>query len=126
MTHPDAQLRPTVEGGEERVLSTELEERAAVLVGVALLHHSAETLHHTWQPFLEDDGSGYGVGWAITEYEGVEIIWHDGAYDTFTSIIGFIPEANVGFVLLINTEESGELLEETPYLLVDLLLRPAQ
>lgn len=80
---------------------------------------SAGNLEETWQPYLED----YGMGWEIQEYKGVEMIFHTGAYDNFASVIGFIPEFDVGFVILLNSEEMGEnLIEDAPYVLVELLL----
>lgn len=80
---------------------------------------SAENLAETWQPYLEE----YAMGWEVQEYEEVEMIIHTGAYDDFISVIGFMPEFRVGFVLLLNSEEAGEnLVEDAPYVLVDLLL----
>ena len=80
---------------------------------------STENLEETWQPYLE----GYGMGWETLTYEDVEMIFHTGAYDDFASVIGFLPEFDIGFVVLLNSEEAGEnLIEESPYVLVDILL----
>jgi CubicO group peptidase (beta-lactamase class C family) len=80
---------------------------------------SAESLAETWEPYLDE----YGMGWQIETYKGVELIFHTGAYDDFASVIGFVPEFNVGFVLLLNSEEAGErLVEEAAYALVDVWL----
>ncbi|MCP5097846.1 MAG: beta-lactamase family protein [Chloroflexi bacterium] len=80
---------------------------------------SAKNLAETWQPYLED----YGMGWEIQAYEDVKMIFHTGAYDDFASVIGFIPEFDVGFVILVNSEEAGEsLIEDAPYVLVEVLL----
>jgi hypothetical protein len=79
---------------------------------------SEETLVETWRPYLED----YAMGWEVQTYEGVEMIFHTGAYDDFASVIGFLPELDVGFVILLNCEEAGEaLIEDAPYVLVKTL-----
>ena len=62
------------------------------------------------------------MGWEIQEHEGVEIISHTGAYDTFSSVIGIIPEYDIGFVILLNVEDAGDaLIEEGPLKLLELL-----
>ncbi len=77
---------------------------------------SEENLSETWQPYLEN----YGMGWETQEYEGVEVIFHTGAFDDFASVIGFVPEFDVGFVILLNCEEAGEnLIVDAPGVLVE-------
>lgn len=79
---------------------------------------AAETLAETWQPYLED----YTMGWEVQEAAGLDLILHTGAYDDFISVIGFFPEEEIGFVLLINCEEAGGgLTEEAPFYLAELL-----
>lgn len=81
---------------------------------------SAENLTETWRPYLED----YAMGWDVQTHEGVTVISHTGAYDDFASVIGFLPELDVGFVILLNCEEAGEaLVEDAPYVLVETLSR---
>ncbi|KAA3659471.1 MAG: hypothetical protein DWQ04_22190 [Chloroflexi bacterium] len=61
------------------------------------------------------------MGWEKQEYEGVEMKFYAGAYDDFASIIGFVPEFDVGFVILLNSEEAGEnLIENAPFVLLDI------
>jgi len=80
---------------------------------------SEENLAETWKPSLE----AYGMGWEVISYEDIDIITHEGSYDNYLSIIGFIPELDVGFVILTNSEEaSGRMIQDSPYFLVDLLL----
>jgi CubicO group peptidase (beta-lactamase class C family) len=81
---------------------------------------SADTLHETWQPVHE----GYGLGWQIEQYEATTIIYHTGFFDNFAAVIGFLPEYNLGFVLLTNAETGIDLTDEAPFALVDLLLNP--
>lgn len=80
---------------------------------------SEKNLTETWQPYLEN----YGMGWEIKTYEGIKIISHEGAYDDFVSIIGFMPEENIGFVILVNSEETGEITEEAQLILAELLAK---
>ena len=80
---------------------------------------SEENLTETWQPYLED----YGMGWEIKTHEGIKIISHEGAYDDFVSIIGFMPDENIGFVVLVNSEETGAIVEEVPFVLAELLAK---
>ena len=80
---------------------------------------SEENLRETWKPDLEN----YAMGWEISEHEGHEVIWHDGAYDNYVSVIGFVPDLNMGFVILANSEEAGEgLIAEGPAFLIDLVM----
>ncbi len=51
-------------------------------------------------------GSFYGVGWRILDYEGHKIVFHGGWIKGFVNIIAFIPEKQVGVVILQNTETS--------------------
>lgn len=64
---------------------------------------SAENLTETWQPQVEIyPGFSYGMGWFIEEYEGVEMIWHDGDVLGFKSLLVMLPEANTGLALITN------------------------
>lgn len=79
---------------------------------------SAANLTETWRPYLEE----YAMGWERTTYQGITLISHDGAYDDFVSVIGFLPDQDIGFVLLINSEEAGsDLVDDAPYALVEIL-----
>ncbi len=64
---------------------------------------SQAALAEMWTPLLEE----YGLGWEIAEVDGLRLVSHTGAYDGFVSVIGLLPEAKVGFVLLVNEEEAG-------------------
>lgn len=80
---------------------------------------SEENLTETWKPYLED----YGMGWEVKTHQGIEIIVHEGAYDDFVSVIGFMPDENLGFVILVNSEETGEITEEAHLVLAELLVQ---
>lgn len=46
----------------------------------------------------------YGLGWFIDNDEGVMIIWHYGYWDAASSLIMKIPERELSFVILANTD----------------------
>jgi len=72
-----------------------------------------ESLTETWQPQIADEEAGgwYGLGWGIQTDEGVTVIYHEGSYDNFTSLLLFIPTAKSGMVLLTNVDDPGDFLE---------------
>jgi CubicO group peptidase (beta-lactamase class C family) len=48
----------------------------------------------------------YGMGWSLMDYHGKKVISHSGGYDGMISFTGFVPEANLGFVILTNKNSS--------------------
>lgn len=79
---------------------------------------SAATLTETWKPSLED----YGMGWQNSSYSGYDVISHEGSFDNYLSVIGFVPELDMGFVVLTNSEEAGgDLIEGLPKFVIDYL-----
>ena len=66
----------------------------------------ADTLETLWEPDLED----YGLGWEIGEVGGETLIMHEGSFDNYLGVVGFWPEADLGFVILTNTAEAAEQL----------------
>jgi len=80
---------------------------------------SEKNLAETWKPGLEN----YAMGWEVGEYEGVTLISHEGSFDNYLGITGFVPELDIGFVILTNSEEAGErLVEEIPTFVIDLMM----
>jgi len=49
---------------------------------------------------------GYGLGWSIMDYYGKKVISHSGGYDGMISYTAFVPEANIGLVVLTNKNSS--------------------
>ncbi len=81
---------------------------------------SAANLAECWRPHiavpldeqLDPDAvsAGYGMGWIRTRYrDGSSLVWHNGGIDGFTSWIGFLPEHDLGLVVLnsINPDPTG-------------------
>jgi CubicO group peptidase (beta-lactamase class C family) len=48
----------------------------------------------------------YGLGWGLSDYHGRKIIGHSGGYDGVISYSCLVPEENLGFVILTNSNSS--------------------
>lgn len=51
-------------------------------------------------------GAFYGIGWRILVYQGHKIIFHGGWVRGFINIIAFIPDKQIGIVILQNADTS--------------------
>ena len=51
--------------------------------------------------------SGVAMGWFVYDYHGRKVINHSGGLDGMLSYTVLIPEENVGFVVLTNSESAG-------------------
>lgn len=84
---------------------------------------SAANLAECWKPHvdvpidpvLDPDGvaQGYAMGWIRERFtDGTTLVWHNGAIDGFTAYIGFLPERDLGLVVLnnMNPEPTGVFL----------------
>jgi CubicO group peptidase (beta-lactamase class C family) len=64
---------------------------------------SEKNLLETRKPGVQvEPGVHYGMGWEITQYNGLELVRHTGASGGFSTEIAFLPEANLGIVVLTN------------------------
>ena len=61
--------------------------------------------------FLKDEPDvhflAYGFGWRLNDYRGRLMSWHTGGVYGFLTLIGLLPELNVGVVILTNAEGTG-------------------
>ena len=48
----------------------------------------------------------YGLGWSVNDYHGMKVVSHSGGYDGVITYTCFVPEANLGFVILTNANSS--------------------
>lgn len=68
----------------------------------------------TPQQKISPDGKfSYALGWFVQEYKGKKVIQHGGNIDGFNSMVAFLPDENLGFVMLTNVSGSslgGELI----------------
>jgi CubicO group peptidase (beta-lactamase class C family) len=51
--------------------------------------------------------SGVAMGWFVYDFQGRKIVNHSGGLDGMLSYTVLIPEENVGFVVLTNSESPG-------------------
>jgi CubicO group peptidase (beta-lactamase class C family) len=66
-----------------------------------------ETQEKAWTAFTSNSGQRlpYGLGWFVTDYHGLKLMWHYGHWGTgFSSIYLKVPEKNVSLVMLANSE----------------------
>lgn len=69
---------------------------------------SARNLEETWKPGVAIDAtSSYGLGWMIEQWKGIRIITHGGNTNGFTAEVAFLPEADLGVVVLTNAQEAN-------------------
>jgi CubicO group peptidase (beta-lactamase class C family) len=50
---------------------------------------------------------GYCLGWQTMDYNGVQPFWHNGGTSGFVTTVCFIPELNLGIVVLTNTDQNN-------------------
>jgi beta-lactamase class C len=48
--------------------------------------------------------SSYGQGWRILDYHNGRLVFHGGLLKGFSNFLGFLPERNIGIVILHNAE----------------------
>ncbi|HYP28948.1 MAG TPA: serine hydrolase [Blastocatellia bacterium] len=49
---------------------------------------------------------GYTLGWGLADWKGKKVFLHTGGIDGFNSLVAFMPEKKIGFVLLTNVSGS--------------------
>jgi CubicO group peptidase (beta-lactamase class C family) len=59
---------------------------------------------------IVEPGAYYCLGWGYREYRPYPAITHEGGASGFNSLVGFVPQAKIGIVILTNTATSGMLL----------------
>jgi CubicO group peptidase (beta-lactamase class C family) len=64
-----------------------------------------ETQNAAWTPAISNGGQAlpYGLGWFSQNYQGVKLIWHYGQWQTFSALYLKVPEKNLSFILLANS-----------------------
>ena len=62
----------------------------------------------------------YGMGWSMMDYHGYKVVSHSGGYDGVITYTCFVPDANIGFVILTNSTSS--LYNPISYKILDAFL----
>jgi CubicO group peptidase (beta-lactamase class C family) len=69
---------------------------------------STENLHVTRMPRVAiSETSAYAMGWIIIQMPNGRVIWHNGGTYGFGTHIGFLPDHDVGVVILSNQANMG-------------------
>jgi CubicO group peptidase (beta-lactamase class C family) len=69
---------------------------------------SAENLNVTREPQIAiNANTSYGLGWMVTSYHGQPVITHGGNTLGFTSEFTFLPDADLGVIVLTNARVSN-------------------
>lgn len=88
-------------GGYPDIISTEV--LARVRTPYILSEKIDKNNQENWKS-IRLDSIYYGLGWKTTEYAGkTKVVFHEGLLNGFTNIIAFLPEYNVGIVILTNS-----------------------
>ncbi|HTN38628.1 MAG TPA: serine hydrolase domain-containing protein [Arachidicoccus sp.] len=65
----------------------------------------------TWKkvftPFVSPKGHTfqYGLGWFIKNYKGVKVVWHTGWWTGYSALLVKIPEKDLTFIILANSQD---------------------
>ncbi len=51
--------------------------------------------------------TAYGLGWFLQDYKGKLVVTHTGGYDGMLSRTAFMPEDNLGVVILTNNDQNN-------------------
>lgn len=67
---------------------------------------SADTKAAMFAPTISNGGETlpYGMGWFVQEQEGTQLVWHYGWETAYSSLIVKVPEQNLSFILLANSD----------------------
>jgi CubicO group peptidase (beta-lactamase class C family) len=69
---------------------------------------SANNLRVTWQPQIEmQPGASYALGWGVAKYKGQRLLSHGGGTAGFSSDLTFLPDADLGIVVLTNAQNAN-------------------
>lgn len=74
---------------------------------------SLANLSETWQPQVPiSAGESYGLGWNISTFRGQPMIQHAGNMVGFTADLAFLPESDLGIVILTNASVANLFTDE--------------
>jgi serine beta-lactamase-like protein LACTB, mitochondrial len=81
-------------------------------------------LEEMWKPLtVQDDGTGYGLGWAITKLAGHRIVGHNGGQAGTSTCLKLVPDRQLAVAIMGNLE--GAALDELANSILELYLVPA-
>lgn len=82
---------------------------------------SEENLAVTWEPQVPVDAeTSYGLGWFVGEYKGQPLIQHGGNTTGFSTDFAFLPEADLGIVVITNGHVTNAFNQAVRFRLLEL------
>ncbi len=81
----------------------------------------ASIVGRSGHPFNRSNFNLYGLGWALQDYEGHEIVSHTGGIHGFVTSVTLVPKENLGIVVLTNTDQNS-LYEALKWEIMDAFL----
>jgi serine beta-lactamase-like protein LACTB len=84
-----------------------------------------ETLDQMWTAQKTRDGkpTGYGLGWSVSERNGMKVVAHGGAQQRVSTNLFMLPEKGIAVVLMANLEGVGGRLGQLSAQIADILLQ---
>jgi CubicO group peptidase (beta-lactamase class C family) len=83
---------------------------------------SPQNLEHILTPQIDLSATAsYGLGWFVDEYKGLPLFYHGGNTFGFTSDLAFLPDGDVGIVVLTNGRGTNLFNEGVRYRLFELI-----
>jgi CubicO group peptidase (beta-lactamase class C family) len=70
----------------------------------ALLMPGTKALAYTAAVSPSGETFPYGLGWFVTDYKGVRVVWHYGLWTASSTLVIKVPSQGLTFVLLANTD----------------------
>lgn len=75
---------------------------AAVMAGKLV---ALPDLEEMWKPLtVQDDGSGYGLGWAVARLAGHRVIGHNGGQAGSSTCLKLVPDRQLAVAIMSNVE----------------------
>lgn len=76
-----------------------------------------ETWEKIFTPYVTPKGKTiqYGLGWFVKDYKGLKIVWHTGWWYGYSTLIIKIPEKDLTFIILANSQDLSRPFYMTYY-----------
>ena len=109
-------------GGGWLSTSNDLAHFAAAVMDGKLVPVS--NLEEMWKPLTaQDDGSGYGLGWAVARLAGHRIVGHNGGQAGTSTCLKLVPDRQLAIAIMTNLE--GAALDELANSILELYFGPS-
>ena len=76
-----------------------------------------ETWEKIFTPYVTPKGKTiqYGLGWFVKDYKGLKIVWHTGWWYGYSTLLIKIPEKDLTFIILANSQDLSRPFYMTYY-----------